>query len=50
MAVVERPQIYAGTRIPSPVPTILDVPPELRLSDDILEGGLTAALKLAGER
>jgi len=61
MAVVERPQIYAGTRIPSPVPTILDVPPELRLSDDILEinfgpnhpsthGVLRLVVELHGER
>ncbi len=33
----ERPKIYEGSRIPSPVPTILAVPPELRDSDDILE-------------
>jgi NADH-quinone oxidoreductase subunit D len=33
----ERPRIYEGTRIPSPVPTILEVPPELRDSEDILE-------------
>jgi NADH-quinone oxidoreductase subunit D len=33
----ERPRIYEGTRIPSPVPTILEVPPELRSSPDILE-------------
>jgi len=33
----ERPKIYEGSRVPSPVPTILQVPPELRDSDDILE-------------
>jgi NADH-quinone oxidoreductase subunit D len=40
MAVTERPgtrdPIYDGTRIPSPIPTVLQVPPELRESDDIL--------------
>ena len=33
----ERPKIYEGSRIPSPVPTILAVPEDLRASDDILE-------------
>ncbi len=33
----ERPKIYEGSRVPSPIPTILQVPPELRDSDDILE-------------
>jgi NADH-quinone oxidoreductase subunit D len=33
----ERPRIYEGTRIPSPAPTILQVPPELRDSPDVLE-------------
>jgi NADH-quinone oxidoreductase subunit D len=33
----ERPRIYEGTRIPSPVPTILKVPEELRGSDDLLQ-------------
>ena len=28
--------IYEGTRIPSPIPTVLQVPEELRASDDIL--------------
>src|SRR4051795_5364159 len=32
----ERPRIYEGTRIPSPVPSVLQVPEELRSSDDIL--------------
>jgi NADH-quinone oxidoreductase subunit D len=33
----ERPKVYEGSRIPSPVPTILQIPPELRDSEDILE-------------
>ncbi len=33
----ERPKIYEGSRIPSPIPSVLLVPEELRLSDDILE-------------
>jgi NADH-quinone oxidoreductase subunit D len=33
----ERPKIYEGSHVPSPVPTILQVPPELRESGDILE-------------
>jgi NADH-quinone oxidoreductase subunit D len=33
----ERPKIYEGTRIPSPIPTILQVSPELRDSEDVLE-------------
>ena len=32
----ERPHIYAGSRIPSPIPTVLQVPAELRSSDDIM--------------
>jgi NADH-quinone oxidoreductase subunit D len=32
----ERPRIYEGTHIPSPIPTVLAVPEELRTSDDIL--------------
>jgi len=32
----ERPRIYEGTRIPSPVPTVLEVPRHLRDSEDIL--------------
>jgi NADH-quinone oxidoreductase subunit D len=31
-----RPSIYEGTRIPSPIPTVLQVLPELRDSEDIL--------------
>jgi NADH-quinone oxidoreductase subunit D len=37
VAIVERHRIYEGTRIPSPVPTVLYVPEELRSSDDILQ-------------
>jgi NADH-quinone oxidoreductase subunit D len=33
----ERPKIYEGSRIPSPIPSVLLVPEELRRSDDILE-------------
>jgi NADH-quinone oxidoreductase subunit D len=33
----ERPRIYEGTRIPSPIPTTLQVPPALRGSEDVLE-------------
>jgi len=33
----ERPRIYEGTRIPSPVPTMLQVPEELRGSEDLLQ-------------
>src|SRR5216117_1723739 len=33
----EKPRIYEGTRVPSPVPTILQVPEELRGSDYILQ-------------
>src|SRR5438094_527865 len=40
MAVTQRPPaqdpIYDGTRIPSPIPTVLEVDPSLRDSDDIL--------------
>ena len=32
----ERPRIYEGTRIPSPIPSVLQVPEELRNSDDVL--------------
>jgi NADH-quinone oxidoreductase subunit D len=33
----ERPRIYEGSRIPQPIPTILEIPEELRDSEDILE-------------
>jgi NADH-quinone oxidoreductase subunit D len=37
MATVARqPRIYEGTRIPSPIPTVLQLPPELSDSDDVL--------------
>jgi NADH-quinone oxidoreductase subunit D len=36
MAIVQQRSIYEGTRIPSPIPTILEVPEELLASDDIL--------------
>jgi NADH-quinone oxidoreductase subunit D len=32
----ERPRIYEGSRIPSPTPTVLQVPEELRTSDDVM--------------
>src|SRR4051812_3667361 len=32
----ERPRIYEGTRIPSPIPSVLQVSDELRASDDVL--------------
>ena len=34
---VAKPQIYEGTRIPSRVPTILDVPADLAATDDVLQ-------------
>jgi len=37
VAIVERPKIYEGSRIPSPIPTVLEIPPALRASDDILQ-------------
>jgi len=33
----EKPEIYRGTRIPSPIPTVLLVDPSLRDDDDILQ-------------
>src|SRR6476660_1801942 len=32
----KRPEIYAGTRIPSPIPSVLEVREDLRTSDDVL--------------
>jgi NADH-quinone oxidoreductase subunit D len=32
----ERPRIYAGTRIPSPTPSVLEVREDLRTSEDVL--------------
>jgi NADH-quinone oxidoreductase subunit D len=57
----ERPKIYEGSRIPSPVPTILQIAPEFRDSEDILEvnfgpnhpsthGVLRLVIELHGER
>jgi NADH-quinone oxidoreductase subunit D len=37
VAIVERPKIYEGSRIPRPIPTVLEVPPKLRASEDILQ-------------
>jgi NADH-quinone oxidoreductase subunit D len=61
VATVERPRIYEGTRIPSPTPTVLQLPEELRGSDDVLRvnfgpnhpsmhGVLRLIVDLAGER
>jgi len=33
----ERPRIYEGTRVPSPIPTILQLPEGLRGSEDLLQ-------------
>src|SRR3954462_420832 len=33
----EKPRIYEGTRIPSPTPTLLMIPEELRSSEDLLQ-------------
>jgi NADH-quinone oxidoreductase subunit D len=33
----EKPKIYEGTRIPSPIPTVLQIPPELQGSEDLLQ-------------
>src|SRR4029077_5273134 len=32
----ERPRIYEGTRIPSPIPSVLEVREDLRTSEDVL--------------
>jgi NADH-quinone oxidoreductase subunit D len=37
MAIVERPRIYEGTHIPSPTPSILEVPEGLRGSENLLQ-------------
>ena len=37
MVLAERAKIYEGSRIPTPIPTVLQVPLELRASDDILQ-------------
>jgi len=33
----ERPRIYEGTRIPAPIPTVLQVPDDVRASGDVLQ-------------
>ena len=33
----ERPRIYEGSRVPQPIPTILQIPEELRDSEDVLQ-------------
>jgi NADH-quinone oxidoreductase subunit D len=61
MAVTERPKIYEGSRIPSPIPSMLVLPDELRGSDEILQvnfgpnhpsthGVLRLVVDLSGER
>jgi NADH-quinone oxidoreductase subunit D len=61
VAVTERPRIYEGSHIPSPTPTVLEVPPRLRDSEDILQvnfgpnhpsthGVLRLVVDLSGER
>jgi NADH-quinone oxidoreductase subunit D len=61
VAVAERPLIYEGTRIPSRIPTILEVPEEIRATGDVLEvnfgpnhpsthGVLRLVVELAGEQ
>jgi NADH-quinone oxidoreductase subunit D len=37
MALAERRKIYEGSRVPQPIPTILQIPEELRDSEDVLE-------------
>jgi len=32
----ERPRIYDTTRVPDPIPSVLEVPPHLRGADDVL--------------
>jgi NADH-quinone oxidoreductase subunit D len=61
MAVAEKPLIYEGTRIPSPIPTVLEVPDQIRATGDVLEvnfgpnhpsthGVLRLVVELVGER
>src|SRR5918999_930933 len=61
MAVTERPQIYEGSRIPSPIPSILLPPQVLEGSEDLLQinfgpnhpsthGVLRLVVDLSGER
>jgi NADH-quinone oxidoreductase subunit D len=60
VAIVEKPLIYEGTRIPRPIPTVLLVPDEIRATGDVLEvnfgpnhpsthGVLRLVVELAGE-
>src|SRR5439155_8283032 len=37
VAIVERRRIYEGSRIPSPIPTVMQVPQELREAGDVLQ-------------
>jgi NADH-quinone oxidoreductase subunit D len=37
VAIAARPQVYEGTRIPAPIPTVLEVDPALREAGDILQ-------------
>jgi NADH-quinone oxidoreductase subunit D len=37
MTIVERPKLYEGTRIPSPIPTVLQVSDEVRETGDVLQ-------------
>src|SRR5436190_3530565 len=59
-AVLRAPEIYAGSHIPRPIPTILQVAPDIRESGDILQvnfgpnhpsmhGGLRLVVDLDGE-
>jgi NADH-quinone oxidoreductase subunit D len=61
VAIAERPLIYEGTRIPWPIPTVLEVPADVRATGDVLEvnfgpnhpsthGVLRLVVELAGER
>jgi NADH-quinone oxidoreductase subunit D len=36
-SVTQRPQIYEGTRIPKPIPTVLEVPEDVRATGDVLQ-------------
>jgi NADH-quinone oxidoreductase subunit D len=61
MAIAEKPLIYEGSRLPRPIPTILEVPEDIRATGDVLEvnfgpnhpsthGVLRLVVELAGER
>jgi NADH-quinone oxidoreductase subunit D len=60
VAIVERPKIYEGSRIPQPIPTVLQVPDDVREAGDVLQvnfgpnhpsthGVLRLIVDLAGE-